>query len=95
MCELSVSRLSPVQPSGAPSWEGVLRALGLPPHAAPEEVIPQLSSLFRRGEGAIISPCVHAHQGLSNGFCVCLSVGKITSSKLAKAFTDVILSIKA
>jgi len=50
VCELSISRLSPVQPSGAPSWEGVLRALGLSPHAAPEEVISQLSDLFRIGE---------------------------------------------
>ena len=56
VCELSVCRLSPVQPSGAASWEGLLRAMGLPSHCAPEEVLPRLSELLRKGV------CMFTHQ---------------------------------
>lgn len=48
-CELSINRLNPVQLSGHPSWEGILRVLGLPAHCSPVRVIPRLTELMQKG----------------------------------------------
>lgn len=47
-CDLSISRLRPLQPSGAPSWSLLSGRLKLAPSSAPEALLPLLLELLDR-----------------------------------------------
>ena len=48
-CELSISRLHHVQPSGWPGWDELLQYLGLPCYMTSDKILPHLKELLERG----------------------------------------------
>lgn len=63
VCELSIHRFHPHQPSGFPGWEGLLDILGLSSHTSPHTLLTYIITQLHRGTTRLHNQsCLWDHQ---------------------------------